>query len=167
MIVRRLGAWSLLAVASLALFAGGPACTLEQADCACPAYGCVNAGKLTGDIALPTKATGARVKYCDQVDCLEDVLDLSQIASAPELTCVRDDGPSFSMVCFQRDAAGKVHVEATLERDGEMPPDGERYTLTIVEEASGDTLFEVAREADYEVTREDCCHRCWSAEMTL
>ncbi|HVJ15634.1 MAG TPA: hypothetical protein VM686_09335 [Polyangiaceae bacterium] len=164
----RMRAWGLVAVVSLVLAGGGPACTLTQEECACPTYACVNEARLAGELALPEDTGGVSVKYCSEVDCVDGKLDLTQVGT--EASCVGQDSPGFgSEVCFTRDAAGQVQVSAGLQRgeDGTLPPDGERYTLTIVDEASGDTLLEETREADYAVTREDCCHVCWSAEMAL
>jgi hypothetical protein len=161
-------AWGLGLAASVALIGIVPACTLTQEDEACATYACVNEARLGGEVTLPEETGGVSVKYCSELDCVEGKLDLSQVGSEP--SCVRSDQSLFgSDVCFTRDAAGKVQVKASLQRQDDMmlPPDGESYTLTIVDEASGDTLLEETREADYETTREDNCHTCWHTEMTL
>lgn len=165
---RRRSVWSCGVLASLAWMSGVPACSLTHAEETCATYACVNVARLQGEIPEAEDAGGVSVKYCSEVDCVEGNVDLSQVGSEPR--CVGAAQERFgSEVCFTRDAAGKLQVDAGLARADDMtlPPDGERYTLTIVDGATGSTLLEESREADYETTREDSCHLCWQAEMSL
>lgn len=145
---------------------GSTACTLEQIECACPTYACGNEAKLTGKLAVPKDAGAARVKFCKGADCVGGPIDLSQVGAEP--TCVGDGQVGIGDVCVTRDSAGDFQVEASLVgQDNDVPPDGELYTLAVMDEESGDVLLEETRAADYVITREDCCHRCWHARMNL
>jgi hypothetical protein len=160
--------WGRGAVAAGAIAALAPACALLGTESVCLTYACGNQARLEGEVAVAGDTGLVGVKYCSAVECVEGKLDLSQLGS--EQSCVEGIGASFgSDVCFTRDGAGKLQVAASLTREDDMklPPDGERYTLTIVDEASGDTLLQETREADYVTTREDDCHLCWQAEMSL
>jgi hypothetical protein len=163
MIRLNVGLWVAAALGSL-LIGTVPGCNAFEAE-TCLTYACVNEARLRGALVVPEQTGGVTVKYCSKSDCVEGKLDLREVGSERE--CI---GSALDRnVCFLRDAAGSVQVDASLGRvdDMTLPPDGERYTLTIVNEASGETLLEETREADYEKTREDNCHLCWQAEMTL
>jgi hypothetical protein len=167
MIGRKYRTWGLGLGANLVLVGIVSACAVTPEGETCATYACVNQARLIGEVAVPDDAGLVNVKYCSEVDCVEGKLDLSKVGSEP--SCLGPNQSIFdSDVCFTRGVAGKLKVEASLQRQDDMtlPPDGERYTLEIID-AAGDTLFEETREADYETTREDNCHLCWQAEMSL
>lgn len=153
-------------VASL-LVAIVPACSMVGEE-VCLTYACVNQASLTGEVGLPEGTRDVTVKYCSAAECVEGTLDVSDVGT--EKKCTGPAAARFSSdVCFTRDASGVLRVEAVLggEDDMTLPADGERYTLTIVDEASRETLLDETRSADYETTRQDNCHLCWNAEMSL
>lgn len=131
----------------------------------CADYACGNAARLTGDVALPEGTETVTVEYCSEVECVKSRVDVGVMAAGA--AC--DVHPYDDAVCLEHREDGKLRVKASLRRgdDGTLPPDGEQYTLTIVDEASGTVLVEESRKADYETTQRDACHWCWSSEMTL
>jgi hypothetical protein len=155
-----------LAVWGALLVPGASACTGSDGQGeTCAAYACVNAAVLSGTVPAPTEAAQLRVKYCSEQACVDGVVELGAAGA-----CTGEPLPTWGdSVCFTRSTDGTLQVQAQLTRqdDQSLPPDGERYTLEIVDVASGETLLDETREADYETTRRDNCHWCWSAEMSL
>lgn len=150
---------------------GAPACAgggSEGAGEICATYACINAAVLSGTVAVPAETTQLRVKYCSEESCVDGVVQLGAAGAAG--ACTDEPLPAWGdSVCFTRSTDGAVQVQAQLTRldDESLPPDGERYTLEIVDVDSGETLLDETREADYETTRRDSCHWCWRADMSL
>jgi hypothetical protein len=158
-------------VIACALLGVAAACTTEQDDAVvCAGYACVNLATLEGEVALPADTEVVKVEYCSEVDCVrtDGEFVLAELTSEP-----RCAGPVYmtpsEAVCLSLGTGGRVRVTARLPLPEveELPPYGERYTLTITDVESAETLLEEVREADYMTTREDNCHLCWGAAMSL
>jgi len=164
-LVKRLLTYGACAALGLAV-AGIPGCVLEEH--VCPLYACINGARLSGNVAVPEGTSSVQVEYCSPTECVQGTLQLEPAGSPA--ACTGSGQPQYSDgICVSRSADGTLAVDAFLTRqdDGTLPPDGERYRLSIVDANSGETLVDETREADYETTRRDECHWCWSAEMRL
>lgn len=161
---RKLAGWLGAAV----ILAAIPSCGAhDDDDESCATYACLNTVKLSGALSLPEGAAHIDAKYCRaEHSCVEGELDLAGLGTEP--SCITSGGFDDD-VCISRSARGQLQVEASLylEDAAELPPDGERYRLLLVDHDSGEVLLDEARVADYEVTRQDSCHLCWDASMRL
>jgi hypothetical protein len=154
---------SSVALAALAL----PGCGVTHEE-VCPTYACLNGAQLQGTAKVAETVTMVDAEYCSELGCVDGTVDLAAASAEPVCT-QQHAAPYDDAVCFRRSAAGELEVKANLTRaeDGTLPADGERYTLRVVDHDSGEVLIDETRRADYEVTREDTCHVCWSADMAL
>ncbi len=141
-------------------------CSDETEEQPCASYACVNAAALSGPVLLSDSVLRVDAKYCRVGgECVEGAIELEKLAVARQL-CTATEIASY--VCLSRDPQGEWEVNARFALgDGKPRPDGDEYTLTVVDADSGDVLVDVTRVADYEVTRQDNCHLCWGAEMSL
>jgi hypothetical protein len=134
----------------------------------CAAYACINNAETVGSFEVPDTVKVVDTEYCSEAGCVEGSVDLSELGA--EAACIREYySPWEDGICFTRADDGTLQLSANLTRNdtGTLPPDGERYTVRVVDHDSGQVLLEQTREADYEVTRQDNCHLCWNAQMTL
>lgn len=164
-----IGAWSRVltrgtAWGALLLLVGEPGCA-EGGGCL--DYMCWSGANMSGVLEAPKETKRVGAKLCSEQKCFEGDVDID----AQEMTCASDSSSGDS-ICFKRSSDAALEVEAWLSTadTGTMPaipPDGERYTLLIVDRDSGEVLVDETREADYETTRRDNCHWCWSADMSL
>ena len=159
-----------VAVGGLLLALGGvPACAgSEDEGEVCPAYACINAVVLSGTLTVPAETTQLHVEYCSEQACVDGVVQVEALGA--NAVCTGESLPNWDdSVCFTRLTDGSLQVQAQLTRqdDQSLPPDGESYTLEIVDVDSGQTLLDETREADYETTQRDSCHWCWRADMSL
>lgn len=163
----RVWAVAALAGATLLVAASGGCSSLDGGSEECLNYACINAATLKGSVAVADAPTSVEVRYCGTSGCVEGTLEL---APSGETACTGGASARFEDgVCLTLQQTGRLEIEAKLTRndDGTVPPDGEVYTLELVDAASGETLVDESRDADYEVTRRDNCHVCWKAEMEL
>ncbi|HKY37287.1 MAG TPA: hypothetical protein VJN18_15190 [Polyangiaceae bacterium] len=135
----------------------------------CLAYACVNEARLTGEVEQPEGTELVDARFCsDAIGCVEGLVDLRELDSG-EVCTGNNPEPYAGRVCFSRASEGGLSIEAALSRtdDGTVPKDGETYTLRVVDHDSEVVLVESQSSADYEITRQDNCHVCWAAEMSL
>jgi hypothetical protein len=161
-----IGAALLVGVGSLVAASSGCS-SLDGGTEQCLGYACLNAATLTGSVTVAKPPASVEVRYCGKLGCVDDTLEL---APPGETACTSGNSGRFEDgVCLTLQRTGMLQIEATLTShdDGSLPPDGEEYSLEIVDAVSGETLVEQSRAADYEVTRRDNCHVCWKAEMAL
>lgn len=130
---------------------------------ACPAYACVNTGTLTGTVSL----AGSRrldVRLCEDDTCLMGSIDLDAPKSGR--TCAQW---SLSEVCLSEGStSGSFSVTARYFHETDEMPEGEHtLELTLTDGQTGASLVSESRAIEYEVTREDSCHRCFAAEASL
>lgn len=143
-------------------------CDSEADEEACPTYACINDAKLEGRLTVTEAVKVVEAEYCSEAGCVAGTVELEGAETQP--ACTHDGSePWGDGICFTRTAPDELELSATLTRteDGTLPPDGEGYTLRVVDHDSGEVLLDEAREADYEITRQDVCHVCWSADMAL
>jgi hypothetical protein len=73
-------------------------------------------------------------------------------------------------VCATRTTSARLELEASLTGGdtGSVPPDGESYTLVVLDHDSERVLVDEERQADYDASsNQDSCHHCWLAQMTF
>lgn len=167
--LRKTRIWAAVALVETTLLVAaiGGCRSLDDGSEECLDYACINAATLKGSVAVAVAPTSVEVRYCGKPGCVEGTLEL---APPGETACTGGASARFEDgVCLTLQQTGRLEIEAKLTRndDGTVPPDGEVYTLEIVDATSGETLVDEARDADYEVTRRDNCHVCWKAEMEL
>lgn len=144
----------------LVLLTAGAACELQN----CPDLYCPTSTRLTGTLQVPETASAIDARYCGDGQCVGGMVALS-----PGLqTCAREplEPGGNGAVCLTWRTAGNVEVRAEI-MNRHVPPDGEPYTLVLVERGSGVVLLNEAREANYETTRPDDCTTCTGASMSL
>ncbi len=149
----RMGGWLWGVLALL----GGCGDTTEE----CLNYACANAAHLAGAIDAPPELGLVDVHFCSEGGCNDILVDVV----AEPLQCVR---AAPSMVCF-RPSGSKLEVDASWSygESDDPPKNGTVYELRLTNHETGEVLLDQAPKATFRVTREDNCHRCWSAEIDL
>jgi len=135
---------------------GSAACTLDS---------CPSGAGVTGKFELGDSTAAVDAKFCNaHARCVTALINRRDFSWGREFCA----GLNRSEICFSGPTDGQVEVSARLLQDsGDMPPDGESFTLTLVDHDSKQVIVEQTRFADYETTREDDCHHCWWAAMQL
>lgn len=140
----------------LALTVGLGACEVHS----CPDVGCATQARLTGTIPAPEATAKLDVEYCSSKRCITGQIS---VAAADARNCI--DGYGGSSVCLER-RGDQLEVEAVMS--GDVPREGDVYTLRLVELESSQVLCDEARTAHVTTTHdEDECLTCTNASMNL
>jgi hypothetical protein len=134
----------------------------------CKPYSCSSTASLNGTIEVPDDTSAVDVTFCNKLGCFEGLIDVEQLR---ETECASGPLADFhASVCATRTASSTLELEASLtgEDTGSVPPDGESYTLKVVDHDSERVLVDEERKADYDaLPNQDGCHHCWQTQMTL
>lgn len=148
------------------IFAAMVSCEAGEQDCL--AYACTSKAYLNGSVEIPDDTSAVDVRFCSTWGCLEGLLDVREVR---ETECASGPVADFhGSVCATRTASGRLELEASLsgEDTGSVPPDGESYTLEVVDHDSGRVLVDEETKANYDTSsNQDSCHRCWLTKMTF
>jgi hypothetical protein len=160
---------SLSAQASLALAFILAGCAATES---CLTYACVNQATLSGKIALPDATAVLQIELCFEDTCETGTLDLKDRSAEsgviPTVFTNPDQSAYHSLSLLNFDA-GTAEAQVTWVHsydDATEPANGSKYRVKVTDAATGEVLLNVQRAAQYSVTREDNCHRCWGSEMT-
>lgn len=131
----------------------------------CTMYGCVNGGKLSGNVVFPSEVTVVDYRLCAGSPCEDGSIDLVELDSATPCM-LWDGGPKVCLVKTNDPNTFALSAVSSAFPEDENPPDI-KFQLTLVDHESGRVLLQETRSAKSRVTSSDDCHACWRAEATL
>jgi hypothetical protein len=116
---------------------------------------------------VPEATTQIDVRFCSKEGCVAGTLDVAQ---SHESDCLGQPVGAFQgNVCATRKGRGELQLSASLvARNSEpIPPDGDEYTLEVVDAESNEVLVDREWAADYVPPSSDDCDQCWQATLKL
>jgi hypothetical protein len=132
----------------------------------CAAYGCLNAGYLTGSVVIPIEVTAVDYRLCAGSTCTDASINLSELANGTPCSLLWGSAPKVCLAKTNDSDTFAVSAISSQFPENESPPDI-TFQLTLVDHVSGGVVLEATRTAKSRATSNDDCHACWTAEATL
>ncbi|MGC4087915.1 MAG: hypothetical protein QM756_08465 [Polyangiaceae bacterium] len=126
----------------------------------CLLYWCGSSVRLTGTVQVSDGVQSVDATYCSPTRCIEKLIDVRVLPTAcPQV--YQDE------ICLVHPASGGLSVDASYFHEHDDWPIVETFTFTLVDHATGESLIDQSYMAHNVISREDNCHRCSDASITI